>query len=181
MSIRERITTVMNNENLSAHKFASRLNVQPSAISHILSNRNKPSYDFIIKLLNAFPQYSADWLLLGKDNFAKDENINADSSLVIESDVSNVPQKSTDTPTTPYNSTLEFVFESDLPIINNNSANEIKDNIAEINRDESNSSTIDERRTEFNDQNQESLSPRSIEQVITLYSDGTFKNFTSQS
>ncbi|CDN30124.1 hypothetical protein BN938_0017 [Mucinivorans hirudinis] len=50
---------------LTAMKFAEMLDVQPSNISHILSGRNKPSYDFIVKLLERFTDVNPQWLLLG--------------------------------------------------------------------------------------------------------------------
>lgn len=42
------------------------LDVAPASITHILSGRNKPSYDFVVKLVEAFPQYDARWLITGK-------------------------------------------------------------------------------------------------------------------
>jgi hypothetical protein len=35
-------------------------------VSHILSGRNKPSLDFILKVLTSYPEIDADWLLFGK-------------------------------------------------------------------------------------------------------------------
>ena len=49
--------------NLSASAFADKIEVQRSSISHILSGRNKPSLEFIQKVLTAFPKVSSDWLL----------------------------------------------------------------------------------------------------------------------
>ncbi len=54
--------------NLSASALAKTLGVEASAISHIRSGRNKPSYDFVVKILRAFPNINPDWLLLdGED------------------------------------------------------------------------------------------------------------------
>ena len=55
----------MQAEGLNALRFAEKLEVQPSSISHILSGRNKPSFDFIEKLLSKYPKLNPDWLLLG--------------------------------------------------------------------------------------------------------------------
>ena len=41
-----------------------KLGVEASAISHIKSGRNKPSFDFVVKILAAFPHINPDWLLL---------------------------------------------------------------------------------------------------------------------
>ena len=40
--------------------------IGPSNVSHLLSGRNKPSFDFIIKLKEVFPEYNLDWIMLGK-------------------------------------------------------------------------------------------------------------------
>jgi transcriptional regulator with XRE-family HTH domain len=50
---------------LSASAFAEKIGVQPSSISHVLSGRNKPSLEFVQKVLVQFPKVSADWLLTG--------------------------------------------------------------------------------------------------------------------
>ena len=42
------------------------MQIQPSNVSHLLSGRNKPSLDFLIKLKDVFPEYSFDWIILGK-------------------------------------------------------------------------------------------------------------------
>lgn len=53
-------------EGLSAARFADLMGIQRSGISHLLSGRNKPGYDFIQKFLTRFPQVNADWFILGK-------------------------------------------------------------------------------------------------------------------
>ena len=46
-------------------KFADLIGVQRSSVSHVLSGRNNPSYDFLQKTLKAFPGLKADWIMLG--------------------------------------------------------------------------------------------------------------------
>ena len=53
----------------SASSFAEKISVQRSSISHILSGRNKPSLDFIMKVLSSFPEVELYWLLNGKGTF----------------------------------------------------------------------------------------------------------------
>ena len=50
-TMKERIERILKEKSLSSNKLAEMLEVQPSGISHILSGRNKPSMDFITKLL----------------------------------------------------------------------------------------------------------------------------------
>lgn len=64
--IKDRIIHLMKTKNLNATQLAEALNIQRSGISHILSGRNKPGTDFIIKLKESYPEFSLDWLLLGK-------------------------------------------------------------------------------------------------------------------
>lgn len=54
---------------LSAAGFADAIDVGRSSISHILSARNKPSLDFVLKIVQAFPEVELYWLLNGKGNF----------------------------------------------------------------------------------------------------------------
>ena len=58
-----KLRILMQNENLTASKLADILEVQPAAISHILSGRNKPSFELLCKLVNRFPQINPYWLL----------------------------------------------------------------------------------------------------------------------
>ncbi len=69
--VSERLQKFMENEKVTAAKLADILDVQPSAISHILSGRNKPSFDFIQKLASKFPRFNIEWLITGKGNMYK--------------------------------------------------------------------------------------------------------------
>ena len=53
----------------TASSFAENISVQRSGISHILSGRNKPSLDFVLKVLSAYPEVELYWLLNGKGKF----------------------------------------------------------------------------------------------------------------
>ena len=61
----------------SASSFAEKMDVQRSSISHVLSGRNKPSLDFILKILSAYPLVDLYWLLNGKGNFPSEAKIEA--------------------------------------------------------------------------------------------------------
>lgn len=53
----------------TASSFSEKIGVQRSSISHILSGRNKPSLDFVMKILSSFPEVELYWLLNGKGDF----------------------------------------------------------------------------------------------------------------
>ena len=65
--MREKLLNLMKSEQLTASKLAELLDIQPSGISHILSGRNKPSFDLVQKILRRFPRVNPDWLLLDKN------------------------------------------------------------------------------------------------------------------
>ena len=73
--MKERLLEFLRTENKSSAQFAEEIGVQPSGISHILSGRNNPSLDFILKMLEKYKFISTDWLLFGKGNMYKDEQM----------------------------------------------------------------------------------------------------------
>lgn len=64
--MKERILAFLQSENKSAAQFAEEIGVQPSGISHIISGRNNPSLDFVMKMLHKYSSLSAEWLLFGR-------------------------------------------------------------------------------------------------------------------
>lgn len=71
-SVVERVSLILKARNLSPSKFADEIGVQRSSISHIMSGRNKPSLDFIMKILNTYNDISAEWLLKGQESLDLD-------------------------------------------------------------------------------------------------------------
>lgn len=65
----QRLQRVMEYYDLSAAAFADAIDVGRSSISHILSGRNKPSLDFVLKIVQTYPDVELYWLLNGKGNF----------------------------------------------------------------------------------------------------------------
>ena len=70
--MKERIQEFLIRENKTSAQMAEEIRVQPSGISHILSGRNKPSLDFIIKMLEKYPFLSVEWLLFGKGSMYRE-------------------------------------------------------------------------------------------------------------
>lgn len=69
----KRLQKIMDFYGESASSFAEKIDVQRSSISHILSGRNKPSLDFVLKILSSFPEVNLYWLLNGKGEFPSNE------------------------------------------------------------------------------------------------------------
>ena len=79
MAIQDRIIQIMQNYGLNSLQFANKLGVQPSNISHILSGRNKPSLDFITKILKNFPDIDYKWLVLNQGSMLSLESQNVEN------------------------------------------------------------------------------------------------------
>ena len=69
----ERLKKILDYYQLSAAAFADAIQVQRSSISHLLSGRNRPSLDFVLKVLETFKEVDLYWLLNGKGSFPKKE------------------------------------------------------------------------------------------------------------
>lgn len=65
--MKEKIEYLLRAGNYTATSLARLLDIQPSGLSHILSGRNKPSFDLVVKILRAFPDVNPDWLLLDSE------------------------------------------------------------------------------------------------------------------
>jgi transcriptional regulator with XRE-family HTH domain len=73
--MKDRLLEFLKAENKSSAQFADEIGVQPSGISHILSGRNNPSLDFVLKMLEKYRFISTDWLLFGKGSMYKDSKM----------------------------------------------------------------------------------------------------------
>lgn len=67
----KRLEVVMDYYSLSVSAFADKIGVQRSSMSHLLSGRNKPSLDFVMKILEVFPDVDLYWILMGRGSFPK--------------------------------------------------------------------------------------------------------------
>lgn len=86
----KRLEFIMEHFGESASSFADKINVQRSSISHLLSGRNKPSLDFVMKIMSLFPELNLYWILDGTGSFLRNE---------VEESNSNNTEKETTPPT----------------------------------------------------------------------------------
>ena len=79
----KRVEIILDYYSLNASSFADKIGVQRSSMSHLLSGRNKPSLDFILKIIDIFPDVDLYWILNGKGVFPKkteiDENLKSNT------------------------------------------------------------------------------------------------------
>lgn len=66
-SIVERIEIIREQEGLTAAAFAQKIGIPRSSLSHLVSGRNKPSLDLLVKIVSFFPHVSLDGLVYGKE------------------------------------------------------------------------------------------------------------------
>ncbi len=70
-NILNRIKKIIEENNLSNSEFAEKIGIPKSSVTHLLSERNNPSLDIIIKISETFENISTDYLIFGQENQVK--------------------------------------------------------------------------------------------------------------
>ncbi len=91
MGIEKRLQLIMASNRLNATSFADKIGVQRSNLSHILNGRNKPGYDFLLKVVEAFPNVNTHWLITGEETVPESGSIKEPEMIVKESKQENDP------------------------------------------------------------------------------------------
>jgi transcriptional regulator with XRE-family HTH domain len=154
--MKEQLLKLMESEGLTPAKFADEIKVQRSSISHILSDRNKPSYDFILKILNRFSGINAEWLITGKGSMIKGENVQTKKEIQqnLFNSSNDISEKLKSRPAEP-----ELSFTSGVNSIVKDPENKISEKKGENNK-----------KDEFTNVN-------SLSFIVAFYQDGTFEKF----
>jgi transcriptional regulator with XRE-family HTH domain len=147
----KRLEIILDYYSLNASSFADKIGVQRSSLSHLLSGRNKPSLDFILKILEVFPDVDLYWILNGKGNFPK----NSEQSEMKENNVEQVVKHNIPTP--PSAEIIPENLFSEIKIPNPISALETKKIENQNSPKESDSTEIDK--------------------IVIFYKNGTFKSY----
>jgi len=151
----KRLETIFEYYGLSASGFADKIGVQRSSLSHLLSGRNKPSLDFIMKIAEVFPEVDLYWILNGKGNFPKSDSIEKE---ILISDLT--PSLFSENKTEEVKSENQPDLFSTEPTVEKNRVNETS---------EENFS---------NTRNFETLKKDSdIDRIVVFYKNGTFKHY----
>lgn len=130
----------------SASSFADKVGVQRSSISHLLSGRNKPSLDFILKINQLYPEVNLYWLIEGTTPFLKNEEPKPTSKIIEQPP------------------TLFSENGSSQELASNETENEIQVDVAPIEFKTAASNKA--RTTQSNN--------KPIEKIVFFYNDGTF-------
>lgn len=103
MEIRGRIKVILEREQLSQVEFSERTAIKPATLNHVLTGRNNASREVIEKILESFPWYNEDWLVLGQGAMLTDaakEKIQSEHSRSLFPDFQS-PVSSVAAPRTP--------------------------------------------------------------------------------
>ena len=65
----KRLQKILDFYGVTATSFSEKIAFNRSTISHLLSGRNKPSLEFVMKVLQTYPEVDLYWLLYGKGSF----------------------------------------------------------------------------------------------------------------
>lgn len=153
----KRIQEIMKFYHVSASGFADAMGVGRSSISHILSGRNKPSLDFVMKITEAYPEAELYWLLYGKGTFPKSENpVIREEEIKSENEII-----SSSTPDLVH----KTISEQDL--FSQSDTNE-----EEISSDQIPSTSIIQNKSN-------SSLPKEVDKIVFFYKDGTFEVYNS--
>lgn len=79
-----KLELILSYHQLTASSFADKIGVQRSSISHLLSGRNKPGLEFVIKIVACFPEVDLYWFLMDIGSFPKQEAAQNSASVVVE-------------------------------------------------------------------------------------------------
>ena len=116
--MKTKLDFILKNKGINATTLARMLEIQPSGLSHILSGRNKPSFDLVVKILKVFPDLNPDWLLLDSDKIFRQEAQSATSpAAVLRDDLPSSPLLPFDAPQNNEISKSENVEKTELPPI----------------------------------------------------------------
>lgn len=159
----ERIKKFMEYKGISPSEFADSIGVQRSNVTHVLKNRNKPSFQFIEKMLQIYPELNAKWLLLGKGNMI--ENSIKEKTLFDQLTDPNPNQVSPSPPPTIAVTEKNLTIETKKEPVKSEESNETK-----------RSTTITEKKeTENVVKDQFFSQEKPIEKLIVFFKDQTFK------
>jgi predicted transcriptional regulator len=120
----KRLEIILDYYSLNASSFADKIGVQRSSLSHLLSGRNKPSLDFILKILDVFPEVDLYWILNGKGTFPKNTDKNENALTEVIKPNSLAPSNDSQIPENLFSEMQNAVKAETKKTVNQNTANE---------------------------------------------------------
>lgn len=153
MKFSKQLQKIMHHFGLSTTELADKILVPKATISHLISERNKPSLEFIMKLHTTFPTLNLEWLIYEKEPF-----------LVTEIHQKTIEKDQIGTHVLDEISEVETVNEIENENESENKKEEIEPKI------------INQNITE-NPKNILSFQSKEIDYIVIFYNDGSFKKY----
>lgn len=146
----QRLSQILSHFDLTSSQFADQIGVPRSSLSHIISGRNNPSLDFIIKIRDAYPMINLYWLIYGFEPF--------------------LLENSSDIPTRISAEEIGLFSEKNTP-------EPVQENIQTNLADDNDDKKSDDNTEVFSPPQEISTSVPDEEKVVILFNDGTFKSY----
>lgn len=153
--MKDRLRQFLAAENISQAQFADTLNVVRASVSHILSGRNNPSFDFIKALMLHYPSLNVEWLMFGKGKMYKEAANTEQAPLAAEPPVSYPVQD------------LLFPETDDEPAPEVREINEVPNQSPSV----ASSNEINTSNTQI----QTIINQRKVAKIIVLFDDGSYQ------
>lgn len=136
-------------ENITQAQFADTIDVVRASVSHVLSGRNNPSYDFIRAIMLHYPSLNMEWLMFGKGKMYKEpvKESSNEEMLLFEDQIS----PAEDVGSARYEDASAPTIDSPLKT---ETSNEIKTIIKEV---------------------QVSAAQRKVSKILVLFDDGSYQ------
>lgn len=136
-------------ENITQAQFADTINVVRASVSHVLSGRNNPSFDFIRAMMQHYPDLNIDWLMFGKGRMYKENH--APEIKAAAEDILFPPETIEEVQTEDSCQNSQHFYEDLTNITASNELNTL------------------------NNATQTSINQRKVSKIIVLFDDGTFQ------
>ncbi len=153
MKFSKQLQKIMQHFGLSTTELADKILVPKATISHLISERNKPSLEFIMKLHTTFPTLNLEWLIYEKEPFLVSET---------------------------YPKTIEK-NQIETPVLNEISEVETVNIIENVDQSENQTEEIEPKNISQNvtenPKNILSFQSKEIDCIVIFYNDGSFKKY----
>lgn len=170
MNINDKIKQILIDKNLTPSYFADEIGVQRSSISHILSGRNRPSFDIIQKIIRRFPELGYEWIM-EEDTYSIDSTGSTPSRYAATRAISS--QSTSDR------------YERPSPVPQQRSSSPVSNAFVRTHRHEISADLPEQNVPETATKPTEPTTPgssqfaeRKVERILVFYTDGSFKEFT---
>ncbi|MHC5202287.1 helix-turn-helix domain-containing protein [Myroides sp. LJL119] len=174
----DRLSFLIEYDNHSMSSFAEKIGAKRANVSHLVSGRNKPSLEFILKIKESYPDLNLNWLLNGDGSFLPN-SISGESSGFTSKNVATEKTKVPDINESDLTPTLSSAIEK----THKKNQEQNKETCLTIQESSKKEKTKNNKNTQ-NSTSENILdsfsSSNEIDQIVVFYKDGTFKQFKSR-